>query len=418
MTDKNKSSSETPAGAGALSHLRVLDLSRILAGPWATQTLADLGAEVIKVESRKGDDTRRWGPPFMPDANGDSGDAAYFSACNRNKKSITVDFSRDEGAELVRQLACKSDVFIENFKVGGLRQYGLDYTTLKALNPALVYCSITGFGQTGPYAHRAGYDFLIQGMGGLMSITGQPSGTPGAEPLKVGVAITDLFTGMYAATSILAAINHRDRTGEGQYIDCSLLDSQTAMLANQAANWLNGNINPGCMGNNHPNIVPYRAFAASDGHVIITCGNDDQFRRLCHALDLADMADNPAYATNSDRVRERETVDSLLAARLATFSQRELISLLEKVNVPCGPINTVQEVFAEPHVQSREMEVHTPRADGSDVTTVGFPAKLSATPASYRRAPPTLGEDTDEVLRELLSIDQKEIDQMRQTLLI
>ncbi len=410
MNQEVTSPSATPA---ALDHLRVLDLSRILAGPWATQTLADLGAHVVKVESPTGDDTRRWGPPFMQDGQGADTDAAYFGTCNRNKQSVTIDFAKPEGAELIRQMAQNSDVLVENFKLGGLKKYGLDYASLKAINPKLVYCSITGFGQAGPYAHRAGYDFLMQGMGGLMSITGQPDGSPGAEPVKVGVAVTDLFTGMYAVVSILAALAHRDKTGEGQHIDCSLMDSQVAMLANQASSWLNGATNPTRMGNNHPNVVPYRAFAASDGFVIITCGNDAQFKRLCNAMALEELAQDPRCQTNSDRVKNRDLVDSTLAGKLSTYSRAELIALLESVQVPCGPINDVADVFNDQHAIARNLAVNLPRADGTQVKTVAYPANLSATPAQYRHAPPKLGADTDATLSEILGLDKNTLDQLK-----
>lgn len=400
------------ATPGALDHLRVLDLSRILAGPWATQTLADLGAHVIKIESPAGDDTRRWGPPFMTNPSGASTDAAYFSTCNRNKHSVTIDFSKSEGAALIQQMVRHSDILVENFKQGGLEKYGLDYASLKSINPRLVYCSITGFGHTGPYSHRAGYDFLIQGMGGLMSITGQPDNSPGAEPVKVGVAVTDLFTGMYAAVSILAAIAHRDKTGEGQHIDCALMDAQVAMLANQAASWLNGGVNPGRMGNNHPSIVPYRAFAASDGHVIIACGNDEQFRRLCNAIGLEHLAVDPRCQSNSDRVKNRSLVDQTLADMLYTYSRDQLIELLEKVEVPCGPINAVSDVFNDPHTIARNLAVDLTREDGTQVRTVAYPAELSRTPAQYHLAPPQLGADTRNVLYEVLGLDEQKLDDL------
>ncbi|MBA4791589.1 MAG: CoA transferase, partial [Rhizobiales bacterium] len=338
-----------PSTPGALSHLRVLDLSRVLAGPWASQILGDLGAEVVKVEAPAGDDTRTWGPPFIPDAEGNRGDAAYFTACNRNKKSITIDFSNPEGAELVRRMAARADIVVENFKVGGLKRYGLDYESLRAINPAIIYCSVTGFGQTGPYSHRAGYDFLIQGMAGLMSITGQPDGTPGGEPMKVGVATCDLFTGMYAAVSILAALTHRERTGEGQHIDCSLFDSQVAMLANQAANWLVGSVEPKRMGNSHPNVVPYRVFPGSDGYVIVACGNDGQFQKLCVALERTDLGEDPRFRTNAGRVADRVELEAELTRTLSALTQHEIIDRLERAQVPCGPINTVPAVFEDPH---------------------------------------------------------------------
>ncbi len=398
----------------ALSHLRVLDLSRVLAGPWATQVLADLGAEVIKVESpHGGDDTRSWGPPFTTGANGEHGDAAYYTACNRNKQSITIDFSTPEGADLVRDLARQSDVVFENFKLGGLKKYGLDYASLRQVNPRLIYCSITGFGQEGPYAHRPGYDFLIQAMGGLMSITGQPENTPGGGPVKVGVAVCDLFTGMYAAVAVLAATVHRDRTGEGQHIDCSLLDSQVAMLANQASNWLVGGIVPTRFGNNHPNVVPYRVYPTRDGHIVVTCGNDGQFQRLCQVLDCSDLADDPRFRSNANRVANRDRLDELLTERLSRHLRQTVISELEAANVPCGPIYDLPDVFADPHVRARGLEVKMERADGLTVPTVAFPARLSVTPATYRNAPPALGSDTDSVLSERLGLENATITRLR-----
>lgn len=413
---------DTPASAapenskpGPLSHLTVLDLSRILAGPWATQILADLGARVIKIESLIGDDTRRWGPPFLtrdtennhpPDAS----DAAYFTCCNRNKESVCVDFSKPEGADLIRKLARSADILVENFKVGGLKKYGLDYETLSKDNSGLVYCSITGFGQTGPYASRAGYDFLIQGMGGLMSITGQPdTDAQRGEPLKTGVAIADEFTGMYAATSILAAIAHRDQTGEGQYIDCSLFDCQVAMLANQGSNWLVGKRTPRPMGNQHPNLVPYRAYPVQDGHVIIACGNDRQFRSLCEVLGLDALGRAPRFRSNADRVAHREDLEALLEEQLIGYSRERIIHLLEIAGVPCGPINTIPEVFADPQVIAREMVIPL-RRDDYDIPTVAYPVKFSATPAAYRSAPPSLGANTRSLLTDELGLDETTIE--------
>lgn len=405
---------QAPETPGALGHLKILDLSRILAGPWATQTLADLGADVIKVENPNGgDDTRRWGPPFTTNPDGANGDAAYFTACNRNKKSVTIDFSKPEGAELVRRLARDCDVVVENFKVGGLKKYGLDYDSLKAENSGLVYCSISGFGQDGPYAHRAGYDFMIQGMGGLMSVTGQPDDNPGAGPVKVGVAVCDLFTGMYASVSILAAIAHRDKTGEGQHIDCSLLDSQVSMLANQAANWLVGGMVPTRMGNNHPNVVPYRVYPTSDGHVIVTCGNDGQFQRLCQGLDAPDLADDPRFASNAERIANRDELDQRITGLLSQRTRQDVIAILESVNVPCGPINELPDVFADPQVQARGREVAMQRPDGTNIPTVAYPATLGATPATYRTAPPSLGGDTETVLAERLGIGPEGISDLR-----
>lgn len=402
-------------GRGALGHVRVLDLSRILAGPWAAQILGDLGAEVLKVEKPAGgDDTRQWGPPFCPDADGGEGDAAYFTACNRNKRSVAVDFSQPEGAELVRELACRCDVVIENFKPGGLAKYGLDYASLSARNPGLVYCSITGFGHSGPYAHRGGYDFLIQGMAGLMSITGAPDSSPGGGPMKVGVAVSDLFTGLYGAVSILAALAHRDRTGAGQHIDCALFDTQVAMLANQAANWLVGGMRPGRLGNNHPNVVPYRTYPVRDGHVIIAVGNDGQFRRLCRALGADDLADDARYRSCADRVRNRDGLDAELTRLLGAHGRDEIIAMLEAEAVPCGPINEIPDVFADPNAVARELVVALAREDGTEVRSTAFPARLSATPATYDLAPPALGADTDAVLTALAGCDAVRIARLRQ----
>jgi crotonobetainyl-CoA:carnitine CoA-transferase CaiB-like acyl-CoA transferase len=398
----------------ALGHLRVLELSRVLAGPWAAQVLGDLGAEVVKVERpRSGDDTRHWGPPFLRTASGEEAEAAYFSACNRNKRSLAVDFSLPEGADLIRRLVPEFDVVIENFKVGGLAKYELDYASLSALHPGLVYCSVTGFGQDGPYASRPGYDFLIQAMGGLMSITGQPDGVPGGGPVKVGVAVSDLFTGMYAAVSILAAISHREKTGQGQHIDCSLLDTQVAMLANQAANWLVGGQEPTRMGNNHPNVVPYRGYAVRDGNVIVAVGNDKQFARLCEVLEEEALATDPRFRSNADRVRNREKLDAALGTLLAGWPRAALIERLESVGVPCGPINALAEVFADEQVRARGLEVAMTRDDGTPIRTIAFPARLSRSPASYRRAPPSLGADTDEVLSSFLGIGGAELDALR-----
>lgn len=409
-------SQTTPSAPGALGHIKVLDLSRVLAGPWAAQVLGDLGAEVLKVEAPgQGDDTRTWGPPFLTQADGSAGDAAYFSACNRNKRSVTIDFAQPDGAALVRRLAAEADVVVENFKTGGLAKYGLDYASLKAVNPRLVYCSVTGFGQTGPYAHRAGYDFLIQGMGGLMSITGHPDGAEGGGPMKVGVAVCDLFTGMYAAVAILAALAHRDRTGEGQHIDCALFDSQVAMLANQSANWLAGGMVPGRLGNNHPNVVPYRVYPTADGHVIVACGNDNQFQRLCAALGRPELAEDERFRANAGRIRNREAIDALLADLLSAHTRGDVVTLLEKAGVPCGPINTVPDVFADPHARARGVEVEMKRDDGTRIPVVAFPARLGGTPATYRLAPPRLGQDTDAALQDWLGLDTAGVAELRRS---
>ncbi|MDD5285145.1 MAG: CaiB/BaiF CoA-transferase family protein [Desulfuromonadaceae bacterium] len=394
-----------------MKHIRVLDLSRVLAGPWAGQTLADLGAEVIKVERPGvGDDTRGWGPPFLADKEGNpTSDSAYFLSANRGKKSVTIDFTRPEGQDLVRRLAAGSDIVLENFKVGGLAQYELDYESLKAVNPGIIYCSITGFGQTGPYCQRAGYDFLIQGMGGLMSVTGEPDREPGGGPMKVGVAIVDIFTGMYATTAVLAALANRERTGIGQYIDLSLLDVQVATLANQATNYLVSGRSPGRLGNSHPNIVPYQVFATSDSHIILTVGNDEQYRRFCTVAGSPELADDERYNTNAGRVHNRDSLIPLLCDIFKTRSNSWWISELETAGVPCGPINTLEEVFADPQVQYRAMRHVVEHPAGGQVTLVGTPMKFSATPAGATLPPPQLGEHTAQVLEQTLGIDRTEI---------
>jgi len=393
-----------PSSYGPLHGVRVLDLSRVLAGPWATQTLADLGAEVIKIERPgAGDDTRHWGPPFTTTADGAPGDAAYFLCANRGKKSVELDIASPDGAEAVRRLAATCDVVVENFKTGGLKKYGLDYASLTAVNPKLVYCSITGFGQDGPDAHRAGYDYMIQAMGGLMSITGQPDGAPGAEPMKVGVAVVDLFTGLYASNAILAALWHARATGEGQHVDIALFDVQAAMLANQATNYFVSGKAPTRMGNAHPNLAPYQPFACSDGMVIIAVGNDGQFRALCGALGL-EVEDR--FASNALRVAEREALGALIAAKTEGFTMQGLMQALEAAGVPCGPVNTIDQVFAEPQAIHRGLRVEQTRADLADpVRTVASPIRLSKTPVRYDAPPPRLGQDTEAVLRELMSED-------------
>lgn len=393
---------------GALSHLRVLDLSRVLAGPTAGQILADLGAEVIKVERPgRGDDTRHWGPPWLRDEAGrDTAESAYYLSANRGKKSVAIDITCAEGQRLVRDLAARSDVFLENFKVGGLARYGLDYGSLAAVNPGLVYCSITGFGQTGPYAQRPGYDFMIQGMGGLMSVTGEPDGSPGGGPQKVGVALADIMTGLYAGIGVLAALAHRDRTGEGQHIDLALLDVQVASLANQAMNYLVSGRAPERLGNAHPNIVPYQAFAAADGHFILAVGNDDQFRRLCAALGREPWAADPRFATNAARVAHREALVPMLGEIFAADSRSEWLRRLDDAGVACGPINTIDQVFADPQVQHRGMRGELPHPQAGRAPTVGSPFKLSGTPVQLTAAAPTLGQHTDEVLAEVLGLDE------------
>nr|WP_278449170.1 CaiB/BaiF CoA-transferase family protein [Brevundimonas diminuta] len=382
---------------GPLTGVRVLDLSRVLAGPWATQTLADLGAEVIKIERPgAGDDTRHWGPPFTTTADGQPGDAAYFLCANRGKKSVELDIASPEGAEAVRRLAATCDVVVENFKTGGLKKYGLNYASLAAVNPKLVYCSITGFGQDGPDAHRAGYDYMIQAMGGLMSITGQPDGAPGAEPMKVGVAVVDLFTGLYASNAILAALWHARATGEGQHVDIALFDVQAAMLANQATNYFVSGKAPTRMGNAHPNLAPYQPFPCSDGMVIIAVGNDGQFRALCGALELQ-VEDR--FATNALRVANREALGPLIAAKTEVFTMQGLMQALEAAGVPCGPVNTIDQVFEEPQAIHRGLTVEQKRPDLADpVRTVASPIRLSKTPVRYDAPPPKLGQDTEAVL--------------------
>lgn len=389
--------------AGALSHIRVLDLSRILAGPWAGQILADLGADVIKVERPgPGDDTRGWGPPWIKDDQGqDTSVAAYYLCANRNKRSITVDITQPEGQDIVRRLAAQSDVVLENFKLGGLKQYGLDYDSLKAVNPRLVYCSITGFGQDGPYAPRAGYDFLIQGLGGLMSITGRPDGEPGAGPMKVGVALTDILTGLYATNAVLAALAWREQSSEGQYIDMALLDVQVACLANQAMNYLATGSNPRRMGNAHPSIVPYQDFTTADGHMILAIGNDGQFARFCEVAGRPELAADARFATNRARVENRAELIPLLNEITATRTTAEWIAQLEARAVPCGPINGLAEVFADPQVQARGLAVKMPHPEAGEVPLVASPIRLSKTPVEYRRAPPLVGEHTDEILADL-----------------
>jgi crotonobetainyl-CoA:carnitine CoA-transferase CaiB-like acyl-CoA transferase len=400
---------------GALVGLRVLDLSRVLAGPWSGQLLADLGADVVKIERPgAGDDTRAWGPPWLCDEDGAAtGESAYYLSANRNKRSVTIDIGRPEGQSLVKQLACKADVVIENFKVGGLAQYGLDYASLKALNSRLIYCSITGFGQTGPYAPRAGYDFLIQGMGGLMSLTGREDGAEGEGPLKVGVALTDVMTGLYATVAILAALARRERTGEGQNIDLALLDVQIACLANQAANYLVGGLLPRRMGNAHPNIVPYQDFPTADGYMIIAVGNDGQFANLCSALGSAQWATDKRFATNPQRVKHRQELIDLIRVATKRRNTDEWISIMESVGVPCGPINGLDKVFSDPHVQSREMRIEMDHPLSKVVPLVANPIHMSESPVGYRRAPPTLGQHTREVLSSWLALSDADVEQLR-----
>ncbi len=383
---------------GALSNIRVLDLSRILAGPWASQVLGDLGADVIKIENPEGgDDTRHWGPPYMAsEGGGTTEESAYFMCTNRNKRSLCVDMKTAEGQARLRGMAQDCDVLIENFKVGGAARYGLDYASLSALNPRLVYCSITGFGQTGPLATRPGYDFLVQAMGGLMSVTGVEDGEPGAGPQKVGVALTDIMTGLYAVIGIQAALAERERSGLGQHVDLALLDVTAATLANQATNYLVGGLNPTRLGNAHPNIVPYQSFVARDGHLIVAVGNDGQFRRYCEVIGAPELAEDERFLSNRDRVKHREQLVPLLQARMLERDKAEWIALLEAAGVPAGPINTVADVFAEPQIQARGMQVTVPHALNPALQLVGNPIKLSRTPVQYRRAPPLLGQHCDD----------------------
>ena len=400
---------------GALSHIRVLDLSRVLAGPWAGQILGDLGAEVIKIERpRTGDDTRHWGPPFASNAAGEStGEAAYYLSANRNKQSLTVDFTRAEGQRIVRELAAKADILIENFKVGGLAAYGLDYAALKELNPKLIYCSITGFGQSGPYAKRAGYDFMIQGLGGLMSLTGRAEGEEGAGPVKVGVALTDILTGLYSTAAILAALASREQTGAGQHIDMALLDVQVACLANQAMNYLTTGTAPKRLGNAHPNIVPYQDFPTADGDFILTVGNDSQFRKFCEVAGLTALADDPRFSSNKARVAHRGELIPLIRQATVFKTTAEWIDALERAGVPCGPINDLAQVFADPQVQARGLRFELPHALAGSVPQVASPIRLSATPIQHRNAPPLLGEHTEQVLQQWLGMSAEQIAGLR-----
>ncbi|AIZ35067.1 CoA transferase [Pseudomonas parafulva] len=400
---------------GALSHLRVLDLSRVLAGPWCGQILADLGADVIKVERPgSGDDTRAWGPPFLKDAQGEStSEAAYYLSANRNKRSVTIDFTQPEGQRLVRELAAKSDIVIENFKVGGLASYGLDYHSLKMVNPTLIYCSITGFGQTGPYAKRAGYDFMIQGLGGLMSLTGRPEGEEGAGPIKVGVALTDILTGLYSTVAILAALAHRDQMGEGQHIDMALLDVQVACLANQAMNYLTTGVAPKRLGNAHPNIVPYQDFPTADGDFILTVGNDGQFRKFAEVAGQPQWADDPRFATNKLRVAHRAELIPLIRQVTVFKTTAQWVGLLEQAGVPCGPINDLAQMFQDPQVLARGLALDVPHALAGSVPQVASPIRLSRTPVEYRHAPPLLGEHTQAVLEEVLGLEASVVQGLR-----
>ena len=395
---------------GALSHIRVLDLSRVLAGPWCTQILADLGADVIKIERPgSGDDTRQWGPPFASVDGGGNEESLYFLATNRGKRSMTLDLSDSRGQKVVHELAAHCDVVVENFKVGALARYGLDYETLKGINPSLVYCSITGFGQTGPYADRAGYDFMIQAMGGLMSVTGEAEDVAGTNPQKVGVAIADLVTGLYSANAIQTALIHRERTGQGQYIDMALLDCQVAILANQAMTYLAAGQTPVRMGNAHPNIVPYQVFETQDGHIILAVGNDGQFRRFCELADQPHLAQDPRFVANRGRVKHRAQLIEALALLMKRKNTDDWLNLLEPKGIPCGRINSINETLKDPQVVHRQMRTQALHSSLGQINLLGSPLKLSETPGEVRRPPPVLGEDTDQVLREVLGYEDSAI---------
>jgi crotonobetainyl-CoA:carnitine CoA-transferase CaiB-like acyl-CoA transferase len=400
-----------------LAGIRVLDLSRVLAGPWCTQILADLGAEVIKIERPgSGDDTRSWGPPFASDQSGRSTtESAYFLCANRGKKSVAIDLSHREGRDLVRALARKADVLVENFKVGSLAKLKLDYEALAQANPGLIYCSITGFGQTGPYSQRPGYDFMIQALSGLMSINGEPEGKPGSEPLKVGLPIADILTGLYASTAILAALRQRDTTGKGDHIDMSLLDVQVASLANQAMSFLTSGEQPVRSGNAHPSIVPYEAFATADGFLVLAIGNDAQFRTFCRLAGRADLAEHPDYATNPLRVANRAELLPQVRAILQSRSTGDWIEILGEAGVPCGPVNSIADVFADPQVQARGMRLDLVHRLAGTVPSVASPLRFRGFEAGSRRAPPTLGEHTDEVLMDELSLSPDAIAAMKAT---
>ncbi|MNQ07019.1 Succinyl-CoA:(R)-benzylsuccinate CoA-transferase subunit BbsF [compost metagenome] len=401
----------------ALDGIKVLDLSRVLAGPWCTQILADLGADVVKIERPGvGDDTRTWGPPFVKDANGhDTDQASYFTSCNRNKRSVTIDMATPEGQTLLQQMAAQADIVVENFKTGGLKQYGLDQESLRAANPRLIYCSVTGFGHDGPYAERAGYDLMIQAMTGMMSITGRPDGEPGGGPLRVGVALTDLFTGVYASTAILAALQVRDRTGEGQHIDMALLDVGMAILANQASAFLNTGKAPGRQGNTHPSLAPYQDFPTQDGAMLLAIGNNGQFARFCEAAGHAGWAADERFATNTLRVKHRGVLIPMMEELTRTRTTADWVALLEDKAVPCGPINDIAQAFDDAQVQARGLAVTLPRDAGdgiASITGVASPLRLTATPPVLRRAPPALGQHTQEVLAEM-GVDASRFEALR-----
>jgi formyl-CoA transferase len=401
--------------SGPLSHIKVLDLSRVLAGPWAAQNLADLGAEVIKVERPgKGDDSRAFAPPFLKDTEGNvTKESAYYCAANRGKKSITVNLSSKEGQALVLEMAKHVDVIVENYKVGDLARYGLGYDDIAAINPGIIYCSVTGFGQTGPYKERPGYDFMAQGMGGLMSVTGERDDLPGGGPQRVGVPIIDMSTGMYATVAICAAIAHRAVSGKGQWIDVSLLDSCVALLANQAMNYFATGESPSSLGNAHPNIVPYQTFKTADGAIILACGNDNLFKKFCEIADCTHLAEDPQYATNAERVKNRDELTRLLNLIFLKHSTKEWVRLLEEAGVANGPINKIEDVFKEPQVQARGMQIELPHSVAGKVTLVGSPMKFSHTPIKHEIPPPALGQHTDEILSGLLSKTADEIKELK-----
>lgn len=396
---------------GPLAGLKVLDLSRVLAGPWCTQILGDLGAEVIKVEQPgQGDDTRRWGPPFLDDG---SHDSAYYLCANRNKRSIAVNLADAKGADLIRRFAAEADIVVENFRVGGLAKYGLDYEAIKAVNPGVVYCSITGFGQDGPYKDRGGYDFLIQGMSGLMSVTGLPDGTPGSGPMKVGVPICDLSTGLYAAISILAALHHRQRTGEGQWIDCALLDTQLALLTNQASNYMNGGMIPRRLGNQHPNTVPYQDFSCADGDILVALGNDRQFRDFCTLIGRSDLPEDPRFTSNGGRSPNRDVLIAEMQSAIQAWTSSDLIAAMDAAKLPGGRVNSIPQILADPQIIARKLVHEVERSDGTPVKFTGFPAKFSATAPNYRHAPPRSGEDTVDVLHDWLNLSGEQIEELK-----
>ena len=401
--------------AGPLSHIRVLDLSRVLAAPWTGQNLADLGAEVIKIERPKtGDDSRAFGPPWLKDANGNhTGESAYFACANRGKKSVTLNLSKPEGQRIVRELAAQCDVLLENYKVGDLARYGLGWDDLRKINPGLIYCSVTGFGQTGPYRERPGYDFMIQGMGGLMSVTGERDELPGGGPQKAGIPIADIMTGMYATIAVCAALAHRAQTGIGQQLDLALLDVQVAVLANQGANYLATGVSPKRLGNAHPNIVPYQTFKTSDGDMILACGNDNLFRKFCEVANCTGLADDPRYSTNAKRVENRAELTALLDSIVAKRSTRDWVEALEPAGVPNGPINTLEQVFQEPQVIARGLKIEMSHPVAGKVQLIRSPMRFSGTPIEHTVPPPVLGEHTAEILRSMLRLGDDEIEKLR-----